>query len=206
MTASLLVAAYIAFAATSIDDLIIVTTLFTSSRITGLPRPTTIVMGQYVGFVSVVGVSLLAAAGLQGVSDRWVGMFGLIPIAFGVRGLWRYGASRRNSDETSRPPLASSVPGIAAITFANGADNLGVFTPLFGSVHPMSAVLTATGILVLVGVLCALGALLGTQRAVVATLGRVSHWVVPLVFIAIGVLILTSTGAIDAITDILTMW
>jgi cadmium resistance protein CadD (predicted permease) len=76
-----------------------------------------------------------------------------------------------------------------------------VFTPLFRSLHLTGAVLTAIGFLVLVGVWCALGALVGTRRVVVATLGRISYWLVPIVFIVIGMLILVSTGALTLITD-----
>lgn len=199
MTVSLLVAAFVAFAATTIDDLIIVTALFTTGRTTGRPRPATIIAGQFVGFGAIVGASLAAAAGLQAVPDRWVGLLGLVPIGFGLWGLWRL----RGRDEDTRPTLASSVTGIAAVTFANGADNIGVFTPLFRSLYATWAVLTSIGFLALVGLWCALGALLGTHRAVVATLGRISHWLVPLVFIVIGVLILATTGAVTLITDAL---
>ena len=190
MTASLLVAALVAFAATTIDDLIIVTALFTAGRSTGRPRPVTIVAGQYIGFGAIVGVALASAAGLRVIPDRWVGLLGLVPIAYGIWGLvrlWR-------SDENSRPALASTITGIAAVTFANGADNIAVFTPLFRSLHPADAVVTAVAFLALVGVWCALGALLGTHRAVVATLGRVSHWLVPVVFIVVGVVILITAG------------
>jgi cadmium resistance protein CadD (predicted permease) len=173
-----------------------VTALFTSGRTTGRPRPATIIASQYVGFGALIGVSLAAAAGLQAVPDRWVGLLGFVPIGFGIWGL-----HHRHDD--ARPTLATSVTGIAAVTFANGADNIGVFTPLFRSLHPTGALLTSIGFLVLVGVWCALGALLGTHRIVVATLGRISHWLVPIVFIVIGVLILASTGALTLITDVL---
>jgi cadmium resistance protein CadD (predicted permease) len=199
VTVSLLVAALVAFAATTVDDLIIVTTLFTAGRTTGRPRPLTIIAGQYSGFTAIIGISLTAAAGLRVVPDRWVGLLGLLPIAFGLWGLWRLW----RSDKDSRSTLASTVTSIAAVTFANGADNIGVFTPLFRSLGSTGAILTAIGFLALVGVWCALGALLGTHRAVIATLGRISHWLVPVVFIAIGVLILTTTGAATLITDTL---
>ena len=199
MTVSLLAAAFIAFAATTVDDLIIVTALFATGRVRGRPRPTTIIAGQYVGFGMIIGISLGAAAGLHTVPDRWVGLLGFVPIGFGVWGLWRL----RRTDEGSRPVLASTVTGIAAVTFSNGADNIGVFTPLFRSVPITGAILTAIAFLALVGVWCFLGALLGTHRAVVATLGKISHWLVPVVFIVIGVLILVTTGAFTLITNAL---
>jgi cadmium resistance protein CadD (predicted permease) len=199
--ASLLAAALVAFVATTVDHLIIVTALFTTSRVTGRPRPTTIIVGQYAGFGAIVAISLVAAAELHAVPDRWVGLLGFVPIGFGVWGLlklWR----RRGSDD-AKPALASKATSIAAITFTNGADNIGVFTPLFRSMPIGTAALTAVGFLALVGQWCALGALLGTHRAVVATLGRIHHWLVPLVLIAVGVLILITTGAITLITEAL---
>jgi cadmium resistance protein CadD (predicted permease) len=198
VTASLLVAACVAFAATTVDDLIIVTALFTAGRVTGQPRPVTIVVGQYAGFIAILGICLAAATGLQTVPDRWVGLFGFVPFAFGVRGLWRLRGSAENSGAT----LASTVPGIFALSFANGADNIGVFTPLFRGMGLPNALGTSIGFLVLVGIWCVLGALLGTHRAVVATLGRIDHWLVPVVFVVVGVLILVTTGAVRLISDI----
>jgi cadmium resistance protein CadD (predicted permease) len=185
----------VAFVATTIDDLIIVTALFTASRATGRPRPVTIIAGQYLGFALIVGLSLAAAAGLHTVPDHWVGLLGLVPIGYGVWGLRQL----RHSDEQERFTLASTVTGIAAVTFANGADNIGVFTPLLRNLPIATAIGTCVGFLLLVGVWCVLGALLGTHRAVVAILGRVSHWLVPAVFIVIGVLILATTGAYQLI-------
>jgi cadmium resistance protein CadD (predicted permease) len=198
VTASLLAAASVAFAATTVDDLIIVTALFTAGRVTGRPRPLTIVVGQYAGFIAILGICLVAATGLHAVPDQWVGLFGFVPIAFGIRGLWRL----RGSGEDSGAALASTVPGIFAVSFANGADNIGVFTPLFRSMGLPGALGTSIGFLILVGVWCVLGALLGTHRVVVATLGRIDHWLVPVVFVVIGVLILVTTGAVRLISDI----
>jgi cadmium resistance protein CadD (predicted permease) len=184
----LLVAVFLAFAAAAVDNLIIVTALFTSSRATGRPRPGSIVAGQYIGFAAIVGTSLVAAAGLRAIPDRWVGLVGFIPIAVGVRELWRL----RGNDDDSRPPLASTVAAIAMVTFTNGADDIGVYAPLFRSLQVIPGLLVAAEFLLLIGLWCAVGALLGTHRVVVATLGRTSNWLVPLVFISIGIVILAN--------------
>jgi cadmium resistance protein CadD (predicted permease) len=193
---SLLVAAFVAFAATSVDDLIVVTVLFTASRTTGRPHAWTIVAGQYIGFGAIIGASLFLAAGLRVIPDRWVGLLGFVPIAYGLWYLWRL----RRDEEDSASVVASSVTSIALITLANGADNIGVFTPLFRSMHGGLVVVVA-GFQVLVGIWCAVGALLGTRRAVVATLGRIAHLVVPVVFIVVGLLILSTTGAFTLVGD-----
>jgi cadmium resistance protein CadD (predicted permease) len=191
VNASVLVTAVVAFLGTTVDDVIILTALFVSRRTGGRPRAASIVGGQYLGFVGILAVSLLAAAGLRIVPDRWVGLLGLIPIGFGAWGLWQL----RGGHEDERPPLASTTGRIAAITFANGADNISVFTPLFRSLHGAGSLLAAGLFLALIGVWCAAGALFGTHKAMVAALGRVSHWLVPVVFIAVGgLIVITGLG------------
>jgi cadmium resistance protein CadD (predicted permease) len=194
---SLLVAAFVAFAATSVDDLIVVTVLFTASRSTGRPRAWTIVAGQYIGFGAIIGASLSLAAGLRVIPDRWVGLLGFMPIAYGLWYLWRL----RRDEQDSASVVASSVTSIALITLANGADNIAVFTPLFRSMHVGLVVVAVAGFVVLVGIWCAVGALLGTRRAVVATLGRIAHLLVPVVFIVVGLLILSTTGAFTLVGE-----
>jgi cadmium resistance protein CadD (predicted permease) len=63
VTVSLLVAVFVAFAATTVDDLIIVTALFTSSRATGAPQPRNIALANTWAFVAIVSASLAAAEG-----------------------------------------------------------------------------------------------------------------------------------------------
>src|SRR5215469_8666267 len=179
MSASLLATAVVAFLGTTIDDVIILTALFLARRTTGRPAAWRIVAGQGAGFAAILAVALLAAAGLRIVPDRWVGLLGLIPIGFGVWELSRL----RGNDKDNRPPLASTAVRIGTITFANGADNISVFTPLFRTLHVAGSLLATGLFLALVGVWCALGALLGGYRAVVAVLSRVSQWLVPAVFI-----------------------
>jgi cadmium resistance protein CadD (predicted permease) len=195
VTGSLFVTAVLVFAGTTVDDLVILMALFVARRTNGRPYAGSIILGQYAGFAAILAVALLAAAGLRIVPDRWVGLLGLIPIGFGVWELWRL----RGSDKDSRPPLASTAARIGTITFANGADNISVFAPLFRTLHVTGSLLATGLFLVLVGVWCALGALLGSYRAVVAVLSRASHWLVPAVFIAVGVLILVTSGTLTAI-------
>jgi cadmium resistance protein CadD (predicted permease) len=195
VTGSLLATAVVAFAGTTIDDLVILTALFMARRMTGRPRAVAIVAGQYAGFGAILAAALVAAAGLAVVPDRWVGLVGLVPIGFGVWGLWRL----RGSDPDSRPPLAATGAGVATLTFANGADNISVFTPLFRSLHITGALTTVIVFLILVAVWCATGAVLGGHRAVVATLGLVSHWLVPTVFITVGLIIMATSGTLATI-------
>ena len=75
------------FAATNIDDIVVLTVLFLASS-RGKPRPWQIVAGQYLGFITLVVISVIAALGLTIVPDEWVGFLGLIPLGIGIWMLW----------------------------------------------------------------------------------------------------------------------
>ncbi|HEU5109203.1 MAG TPA: cadmium resistance transporter, partial [Micromonosporaceae bacterium] len=91
-----------------------------------------------------------------------------------------------------RPVVAGGVWAVAGITVANGADNIAVYTPVLRTVGPADAVLTVAVFAALTAVWCLAGAWLGGRRPVVALIERAGHWLVPCVFIALGLLILLS--------------
>lgn len=191
------------FAATNIDDLVVLTVLFLSSTRRG-PRPWQIVAGQYLGFLILVALSVLAALGLTLVPDDWVGFLGVVPLAIGVLGLIRTLRNRDDDDEDDDSSItAVGALGVAGITIANGADNIAVYTPVFRTINPVDTVLTIVVFLLLVAVWCALGRLIGTHRKVTETLERVEHWLVPAVFIGIGLLIVLESGVVPRLIAVL---
>jgi cadmium resistance protein CadD (predicted permease) len=122
------------FAATNIDDLLLLTLYF--GRALGeraLDRR--IVVGQYLGFVAIVVVSLLAASGLRLLPVDAIPYLGLIPLLLGLRAgidVWRHrGDESVHDDSSAQTPTTGKV---AALTFANGGDNIGVYVPVFSSV------------------------------------------------------------------------
>lgn len=192
------------FAATNIDDIVVLTVLFVASA-RGGPRPWQIVLGQYLGFVTLVAISVVAALGLTIIPDEWVGFLGLIPLGIGILGLVRGLRNGRDDDDEAESALkAVGLLGVAGITIANGADNISLYTPIFRTISPIDTVITIIVFLVLVGVWCALGRLIGTHKAVTETLERVEHWLVPTVFIGLGLFILIESGVIPRLIGALT--
>jgi cadmium resistance protein CadD (predicted permease) len=175
------------FAGTNVDDLIVLTVLFLAARTAGRPRPWQIWVGQYAGIGALVAISGAAALGLTLLPDRWVGLLGLIPLALGIRGL--VAAARSPGD--AAPPVASGLVSVAAVTMANGADNIAVYTPVFRTVGVVDSLVTIAVFAVLVAVWCLAAAWLGGHGRVIALLGRFGHWLVPLVFVVIGLVILS---------------
>jgi cadmium resistance transport/sequestration family protein len=181
------------FAGTDIDDIVVLTVLFLASRATGKPSTRNIVVGQYLGIAALVAVSAVVALGLLVVPQQWVGLLGLAPLALGARGL--VVAARTRDDDTQ--VTAAGLLSVAAVTIANGADNLSVYIPLFRTIGLAKGLLTVAVFGVMTAVWLAAGFWLGGHQRVVAIVERFGRWLVPAVFVVIGALILIRSGVID---------
>jgi cadmium resistance protein CadD (predicted permease) len=126
---------------------------------------------------------LIGFFGGQVLPHEWLRLFGVAPIAVGIKKLF---AKR---DEHIKFGTTGTLD-VATVTFVNGADNIGIYTPLFAiSDAPRVMVLVAV-LYVLLAAWCVAGYLIHRQRAVAYTLNRWGHWIVPVVLIALGIYIL----------------
>ena len=174
------------FVVTNVDDFVLLTTLFvTIGR--GGPTVRQIVSGQYLGFALLVAISLAAAVGLAAVPNRWIGLFGLVPIALGVRAIL---LARRSGPEDERVAVVTGAVGVAALTIADGADNVSVYIPLFRQAGPSATATYVVVFAVLVGVWCLAAHAVAQRRALVVLVERTGHWLVPVLYMAIGVRII----------------
>jgi cadmium resistance protein CadD (predicted permease) len=187
------------FAGTNVDDIIVLTVLFLSARATGRPRPWQIWTGQYLGIAGLIAISAIAALGLAVVPDRWVGLLGLVPLALGVRGLVR-AVRNRGAGGEAPPAVASGLFTVAGVTVANGADNISVYTPVFRAIGVGPTLLTVSVFAAGVAVWCLAGSWLGSHRKVIAVVERYGQWLVPVVFTAIGLIIILESGAATGTT------
>ncbi|HCT75325.1 MAG TPA: cadmium transporter [Micromonosporaceae bacterium] len=186
------------FAGTNVDDLIILTVLFLSSRASGSPKGWQIWAGQYTGIAVLIAASAIAAMGLSVVPDRWVGLLGLVPFGLGA---WAMAKTIRahGADDLPSPAVARSMAAVAGITVANGADNISVYTPLMRTVGLADSLVTIAVFAILVAVWVSAGSWLGSHRKVVAIINRYGHWIVPAVFMLIGAVILIESGVLTRI-------
>lgn len=191
-----IVTAVVVFAGTNVDDLLVLTVLFLSSRASGRPSALKIWVGQYSGIGILIAGSFVLALGLAVVPDRWVGLLGLIPLGLGVRGLVIAIRTRGREDGQPRLRVATGVLSVIGVTVANGADNLTVYTALFRTIDPAESLVTVLVFLVCVAVWCLAGSVLGAHRAVVGVIQRFGHWIVPVVFIVIGAVIVVRSGVL----------
>jgi cadmium resistance protein CadD (predicted permease) len=185
--------AFVLFAATNADDIVVLTVLNVSSRVDGHPRGWQIWAGQYAGFTVLIAVSLAAAAGLLLVPARWLYLLGLLPLGLG---LWKLAATiraRRSGGEAS-PVVVTGLTGVIGLTLVNGGDNISVYIPVFRTSSAADIALTVGVFLAGTALYCLTGARLAARQTVTRVIDRWGQWVVPVVFIVIGLGILAEAA------------
>ena len=175
----------LSFAATNIDDLFVLALFFGQTR--GLRQRMSVVAGQYLGFAALVAISLLGYFARLVVPRAWIGLLGLLPVAIGVRKLLE---GRKTEDDSAQKLSASSVFAVAAVTFANGGDNIGIYTPLFAASDAGSLIVILSVFFLLLALWCLVGYYLGSHPVVSRILDRYGHLIVPFVLIGLGLYIM----------------
>lgn len=181
------------FAVTNVDDLVLLALYFgqAAGRRGGAAR---VVAGQYLGFAAILAASVVGALGAGLLPDAVIPYLGLLPLLLGLRAAWQ---AWRERGETEAPEVHTgpTVLAVAAVTFANGGDNIGVYVPVFARAGTGGLVVFATVFLVLVAVWCLAGRFFATRPVIARALARWGHLLLPAVLIGIGVLILVEGGA-----------
>jgi cadmium resistance protein CadD (predicted permease) len=182
------------FAGTNIDDVVVLSLLSASSRAGGRPRRWEIWAGQYLGFGILAGVSVAAGRGLALLPARWLWLLALIPLGLGIVNLVAAIRPLRRGEQP-RPPSAGGLLGVALLTIVNGADDLAAYTPFFAATGTAQAVVTLAVFAVCIAVWCIAGDLLTRHSRVTAAVSRYGHWILPAVFILIGLYVLHEANA-----------
>jgi cadmium resistance protein CadD (predicted permease) len=128
-----------------------------------------------------------------------IAYLGLLPLLLGIRAAWNTWRQQRFGDhdeelehETS---TAARIPHVAAVTFANSGDNIGVYVPVFATAGVAGMARYAGVFLVGVAVWCVAGWFFATRPMIAKALARWGHIVMPLALIGIGAFILIEGGA-----------
>ncbi|MDT7697114.1 MAG: hypothetical protein QOI75_6481, partial [Pseudonocardiales bacterium] len=166
------------FAVTNIDDILVLALFF--GRCAGhRGAAVRVVIGQYLGFAAILVASLAGALGAGLLPRPAIAYLGLLPLLLGIRAAWGVWRDRHGTgpDAGTRPDIDAgtdagtgtgtgtadaSVLTVAAVTFANGGDNIGVYVPVFATAGPAGLVGYSAVFLVLVGVWCGVGRFLAT--------------------------------------------
>jgi cadmium resistance protein CadD (predicted permease) len=185
------------FAVTNIDDILILSLFFAQGAgHRGAGRR--IVVGQYAGFAAILVIAGAAAFGATFLPGAAIPYLGLLPLALGLKAAWQAWRSHRDGEGEGGSQAKEGGPSpleVAAVTFANGGDNIGVYVPVFATAGVGGMSVYAIVFLVLVGLWCFAGRFFATRPVVAEALSRWGHVLLPVVLVSLGLLILIEGGA-----------
>ncbi|MBW4684519.1 MAG: cadmium resistance transporter [Komarekiella atlantica HA4396-MV6] len=198
----------VAFVATNIDDIIILLLFF--SQLNTQFRRRHIFVGQYLGFAAIIIASLPGFFGGLIIPRAWIGLLGILPIAIGIKQLLNKETENIEVQTvtTDFKPSTSSNPilffiwsvlspqtyKVAAVTFANGGDNIGIYIPLFAGNSFDSLLVILIVFFIMVGVWCAVAYFLARQATIAYILSRYGKTTVPFILIGLGLYIMYERG------------
>lgn len=184
------------FASTNIDDLFVLLGFFSDPKF----KLRQVALGQLLGIALLFGISVTASLVSLVITPAYVGLLGLAPIVIGVKKLCELGKGEENTEDEAEdfqqtPAGRGNVIAVAAVTIANGADNLSIYTPVFAihSGEKIALIGVVFAIMTFIWVWAAHG--LTYHRTVGTPIRRYGHRIVPFVLIGLGLLILNDAGS-----------
>lgn len=183
-----------AFVATNIDDIFVLMMFFSS-----LTFPVRqVVLGQYIGIGLLIAISTLGSLVALVVPTYIIGLMGVIPIAIGIKNLVEIKKKDKSlsrqivRDKKARSSL--SFLAVAAVTFSNGGDNIGVYVPLFSKYNIVSQIATLTAVfIVMTAVWCITSYYFVNHPLVASRIRHIGNIILPFVLIGLGIYILTES-------------
>lgn len=196
-----IVTAAILYIVTALDLLVILLMFFARAKTRKEYRD--IYIGQYVGSVALIVISLFFAFVLNYVPEKWIlGLLGLIPIYLGIK-VAIYGDSdgeERAKKELNEKGLSKLVGTIAIITITScGADNIGVFVPYFVTLSVTNLLITLFVFLILIFFLVFTAQKLANIPGVGEIVEKFGRWIMAVIYIALGLFIIIENDTIQTI-------
>lgn len=181
----------VAYISTNIDDIFVIMILLAQAAKGAKGR---LIAGHFLGVGIVTAISMLSAFGLQNLPLKYVGILGLVPIGLGIKAWLDH--KKGTDDDDSPDAQSASLLSVAMITVGNGADNVGVYIPLFTGFSGAERI----GAVVVFAVMTALWVFLANSLAefpkVKSVIEKYKAIAIPVVFIVLGVFIILDSGLI----------
>ncbi|MBC1224241.1 cadmium resistance transporter [Nostoc sp. UCD121] len=196
----------IAFIATNIDDIVILLLFF--SQINTSLRPRHIVAGQFLGFTVLLILSLPGLFGGLVLSKNWIGLLGLLPMSIGISSLVNreensskefFDVTEETETSTIKSFFSPQTYSVAAVTIANGSDNISIYVPLFASSNLETFVVIIGLFFILLVIWCYAAYKLTHYRVIADILTRYVNNLVPFVLIGLGAFIVLKSEALSLI-------
>ena len=179
----------VAYISTNIDDIFVIMILLAQAAKGAKGQ---LVAGHFLGVSILTIISMLGAFGLQSLPLKYVGILGLVPIGLGMKA-WI--DLKKDADDDAAPETQSvSLLSMAMITVGNGADNVGVYIPLFTGFSGAERIGAVIVFVVMTALWVFLANALAEFPGVKSAVGKYKSIIIPAVFILLGVYIIMDSG------------
>lgn len=182
------------FISTNIDDIFILMIFFLNSKF----KTKQIVLGQYIGIGILVCFSILASIGFSIFPKKYLGLLGFIPIFLGVKAWIDYKKENieEDNENTIEEKFSSNILKVSMVTIANGADNIGIYIPFFTQMSKVGLIVCIIIFILMTGLWCYIAKNISQYPLIKEKIERYKNYLIPLVFIGIGILILLENNVI----------
>jgi cadmium resistance transport/sequestration family protein len=192
----------ITFVATGIDEMLLLILLFTHAKNHKQIRQ--VYIGQQLGMTLILLVAVLAIYWISFISEKWIGLLGLLPIIIGVMELFEKDEEEESETVLQKTAIFSNLTiRVIIIAIAGGAEELAIYVPYFTSLHVKELILAILTFILLVPIWSAICHMLGSMKQIYTFVGRFQRFVIPIVFIGIGLKILLESDTIETILDLI---
>lgn len=198
------VTSIILYSGTAVDLLIILMLFFAKRK--SRKDIINIYLGQFLGSVSLISLSLLFAFVLNYIPSKEIlGLLGLIPIFLGLKVLLLGDSDGEAiAKDGLRKDNKNLIFLVAMITFAScGADNIGVFVPYFTTLNLANLIVTLLTFLVMIYLLVFSAQKLAQVPSVGETFEKYSRWFIAVVYLELGMYILIENNSFDMLWAVL---
>ncbi len=190
----LVVTSIFAYASTNIDDIFLLILFFGDKKF----KPFHIYLGQYVGVIALIIFSIIGSLIGNFIDPRYVGLLGLFPIYLGIRELVELFKAESSDPETvvlSGKKVSSGFLTVAAVTIANGGDDIGTYIPLFAALSIVEKSIMIGIFMVMIFVWVSAAKYLTNHPVLARAISKYGHIVAPIVLCLLGLYILKENGS-----------
>lgn len=192
-----------AFVATGIDEIFVLTILFVHGKKKKSIKD--VYIGQQIAMIVLLAISLLAVFGITLISEKWVGVLGILPIIQGIRIL----INGDDDDEGEEGEIIkktrkfnSLILSVALIAIAGGGEELSIYIPYFASLSTKDLIITLVIFNLLVPIWCTVCRKISSIKHVQETVFKYERFLVPIVFVGLGVFVLVESNTFGAIMSL----
>ena len=185
----------------TVDLLVILLIYF--ARATSSNHYKDIYVGQYLGSLILIIISLFFAYVLHYVPEKWIlGLLGFIPIYLGLK-VAIYDdceGEKKAKAELDKNGLSQLTKTVALVTIAScGADNIGLFVPYFTTLNGLELIVTLITFIILIFILVFTAQKLANIPGVGEVIEKFSRWIMAIIYIGLGLFIIIENDTIQTL-------